>query len=90
MSSAVIRTVAQWARESPKLDKINRTAYLISKSLKNNYIMYEFDEIGLKFKNRQLSRNCHNKILDNNCYNDDYSILSMMITYVMSLLRNKT
>ena len=37
--------------------------------------MYEFDEIGLKFKNRQLSRNCHNKILDNNCYNDDYSII---------------
>ena len=52
--------------------------------------MYEFDEIGLKFKNRQLSRNCHNKILDNNYYNDDYSILSMMITYMMSLLRNKT
>ena len=52
--------------------------------------MYEFDEIGLKFKNRQSSRNCHNNILDNNYYNDDYSILSMMITYMMSLLRNKT
>ena len=52
--------------------------------------MYEFYEIGLKFKNRQLSRNCHNKILDNNYYNADYSVLSMMITYMMSLLRNQT
>ena len=38
----------------------------LSDGLSYNYIMYEFDEIGLKFKNRQLSRNCHNKILDNN------------------------
>ena len=74
----------------PKTGQNYRMAYLISKSLKNNYFMYEFDEIGLKFKNRQLLRNCHNKILDNNYYNDDYCILSMMITYMMSLLRNKT
>ena len=41
------RTVGQG---EPKTGQNYRMAYLISKSLKNNYFMYEFDEIGLKFK----------------------------------------